>query len=339
MKTVKVQEFFEDEFPNFAIYNLYRMVGSYVDGLKPSQRKIIHTVGKYNITTPIKVSQLASKTSQATQYLHGEMNLQGVVVNMAQDFVGTNNINLLSPEGSFGNRCFPAAAAARYIFTHKTKIFNDIFNPIDNNLLIQQNFEGDDIEPRFFLPTVPLILVNGSEGIGSGWSQKILARDPKAIKRAIIQYLKNGKLPKRIPPFWNGFKGTVHHIEDNAWEIRGILKQINTTTLMIEEIPPNISLDKFISHLIKLEDKRTIESFNDLSDPGTNSFKVEVKVKRAFTAGKTLEQMMGILKITKRVSENYTCVDENNTVREFKNEIEILKAYCDIRYHYYCTKI
>lgn len=335
MSEVKVQEFFELEFPNFAMYNLYRMVGSYVDGLKPSQRKIVHTLAKSNITSPIKVSQLASKVSQVTQYLHGEMNLQGVIVNMAQDFSGTNNINLLSPEGSFGNRCFPSAAAARYIYTHKSSSFDSIFRSIDNDILTPQVFEGDVIEPKFFMPILPMLLVNGSEGIGSGWSQKILPRDPKAIKQAIISYLKNGKLPERIAPWWKEFKGTVKHIEDNAWEVSGLLKKVNTTTLLIEEIPPNVSLDKFVTHLTKLEDNRTIESFNDYSDPGTNTFKFEVKVKRSLTSSKTLEQMKGILKITRRISENYTSIDENNTVREFKSEVEILKAFCDIRFKYY----
>jgi len=335
MSNIKIQDFFADEFPNFAIYNLYRMVASYVDGLKPSQRKIVHTMIKNNITKPMKVSQLAAKVSEQTQYLHGEINLQGVIVNMTQDFTGTNNLNVLYPESSFGNRCFPQAAAARYIFTRKDKIFDKIFNEKDFPLLKQQEFEGDKIEPRFFVPILPMILVNGSEGIGSGWSQKILSRNPKDIKKAILEYIKTGTLPTRIKPWFKDFKGTVNHIENNTWAVSGILKQINTSTYKISEIPPNISLDKFTANLIKLEDNNTITSFTDFSDPGENKFEFEIKVKRSFSAKKTTEQLMKIFHLTKKITENFTCMDENNEVREFKNEVEIFKAYYDIRFKFY----
>ncbi len=336
MPEIKVQEFFEEEFPNFAIYNLYRMVASYVDGLKPSQRKIIHTVMKKNITSPKKVSQLAAEVSSETQYLHGEVNLQGVIVNMVQNFVGTNNMNLLHPESSFGNRCLPQAAAARYIFTRKSSYFDNVFNPEDNPVLIHQEFEGDIIEPKFFIPTLPMVLINGSEGIGSGWAQKILPRDPKIIKKAIVGYLKTGKIKEeRIAPWFDGFTGKVVHIENNSWELRGILKQINTTTYKITELPPNVSLDKFTSNLTKLEDNNIISSFTDLSDPGEDKFEFDIKVRRQFTSANNIEQAMKKFYLIKRVTENFTCIDEDNKVREFKNELQILRAYVDIRLDYY----
>ena len=335
MNEVKVQDFFADEFPNFAVYNLYRMVASYVDGLKPSQRKIVHTVMKNNIKTPMKVSQLAAKVSEQTQYLHGETNLQGVIVNMAQNFCGTNNLNVLYPESSFGNRCFPAAAAARYIFTRKADQFDHIFNFRDNPLLVQQEFEGDVIEPKFFVPVIPLILINGSEGIGSGWSQKILPRNPLQIKKAIIQYNTTGTLPKRIKPWFKDFKGTVNHISENSWEVSGILEQKNLSTFYISEIPPNISLDRFTANLMKLEDSGKIVSYTDYSDPGENKFEFEIKVKRNFTEKYNTERMMKLFHLTKKITENFTCIDEKNEVREFNNEIEILKAFCDIRFEYY----
>jgi len=334
MTEIKVQEFFKTEFPNFAVYNLYRMVASYVDGLKPSQRKIIYTVMENDIRKPIKVSQLASKTSEFTQYLHGEVNLQGVIVNMTQDFTGTNNINVLYPESSFGNRCFPQAAAARYIFTRKSDNFDKIYNKEDTQLLPPQTFEGDDIEPKYFIPILPMILVNGSEGIGSGWSQKILPRNPKDIKKEIMRHI-NGKSVRQIKPWYKDFKGSVEHIENNTWEFRGILEQKNLTTFEITEIPPNISLDKFTSYLIKLEDSGEIVSFTDFSDPGTNNFHFSIKTKRDFTKKKSIEQIMKKFHLIKRVTENFTCIDENNEVREFQNDSEILLAYCDLRLHYY----
>ena len=337
MPEIKVQEFFKTEFPNFAVYNLYRMVGSYVDGLKPSQRKIVHTVMKRNITSPKKVSQLASDASSETQYLHGEINLQGVIVNMVQDFAGTNNMNLLYPESSFGNRCFPQAAAARYIYTRKNDIFDKIFHKEDIDLLPKQEFEGDPIEPKYFLPTLPLILINGSEGIGSGWAQKILPRNPKDVKKEILRYL-DGKETRSIKPWFNGFKGEVRFVEGNTWELCGVLEQKNLTTFEVTELPPNVSLDKYTSQLIKLEDQGKIVSFTDYSDSGTNSFKFEIKTKRDFSKNKSHDQLMRALYLVKRVTENFTCMDENNEVREFLNDVQILHDYCDLRLNYYDTR-
>jgi DNA topoisomerase-2 len=331
---VKIEEFFEDEFPNFAIYNLYRMVASYVDGLKPSQRKVVYTVMKQNINSDIKVNRLGSKVSEATEYLHGEDNLQGVIVGMAQNFTGTNNVNMLSPESSFGNRCFPQAAAARYIYTKKAESFDLLFNKSDNALLIEQEFEGTKIEPRFFLPTLPLILLNGVEGIGSGWSQKILPRNPGTLKKAIKNYLSTGKLPDRIRPWYRGFKGTIEHIENNVWEICGSIEVKNTTTIYVTDLPIGITLDRYTKILTELEEKKIIETFTDFSD-GENVFNFEIKCARAWSTGKSERDIIEALKLNRRITENFTCMDENNEVREFSDEIEILKAYCDIRESYY----
>ena len=334
MSEIKIQDFFKNEYPNFAVYNLYRMVASYVDGLKPSQRKIIYTIMQNNIQKPIKVSQLAAKTSEFTQYLHGEVNLQGVIVNMTQDFTGTNNINVLYPESSFGNRCFPQAAAARYIYTRKSSSFDHIFNKDDTSLLPAQTFEGDEIEPQYFMPILPMILINGSEGIGSGWAQKILPRNPKDVQKEIQRYLA-GKSIRQIKPWFKDFTGSIENVEQNTWELRGIVEQKNKTTFEITEIPPNISLDKFTSYLIKLEDTGSIVSFTDLSDPGTNKFHFVIKTKRDFSQKKTHEQIMKKFHLIKRVTENFTCMDENNQVKEFQNDAQILENYCDLRLAYY----
>lgn len=336
---MKITEFFENEFPDFAGYNLYRMVASYVDGLKPSQRKIVHTAMKNNIKSSIKVSQLASKVAEETQYLHGEDNLTSVVVTMAQNFPGTNNMPIIWPESSFGNRCFPEAAAGRYIFTRKSDYFDSIFDPKDTPLLTGQVFEGDNIEPLFFIPTLPMILINGSSGIGSAYAQKILPRNPTQVEKAVRKYLSEGKLPTaRLAPFYKGYKGKISHIEGNSWEIRGLIEKKNSTTIMVTELPIGITLDKYTEELVKMEEAGTITTFTDYSDPGENNFLFEVKVTRAGWQKKTDEQILRDLKLIKRVTENFTCIDENNQVREFKDEKEILLAYIKIRSEFYAAR-
>ena len=118
---MKLSEFFKHEYCDYASYDNYRKIGSCIDGLKPSSRKCIYSIIKRNITNPKKVSQLKSDAASDTQYLHGDTALEGVIVGLAQDFTGSNNIPLLQREGSFGTRLIPAAAAGRYIFTCKEK--------------------------------------------------------------------------------------------------------------------------------------------------------------------------------------------------------------------------
>lgn len=333
---MEVSGFFGEQFPAFAIYDLYRSVGSYVDGLKPSQRKVAYTVARHRIDKSMKVAQLCSRVAEETQYLHGENNLVGVIVGMAQTFVGTNNLNLLVPDGNFGNRAVPEAAAGRYIFTHKSEHFDRVFNPEDFPLLPKQTFEGDEIEPIHFVPTLPLILVNGNEGIGTGWSQKILPRNRKDIEKAIRKYLEDGKLPKSIPPYFEGFKGRVVKDEEEPgrWQVYGAFERAGQTRIRITELPIGYTLDRYNKILGDLWEEKVILDYHDLSDPRTNKFEFTVSARRDFVQQDDAK-VFKALKLVTRMTENFTCMDENNRVREFKDEVEILKAYIDIRMDFY----
>ncbi len=173
---MKISTFFENDYVDQASYDNLRKIASLVDGQKNSSRKIIYTILEKNIKDEIKVSQLGSKVAEFAEYLHG--NLDGVIVNLAQNFPGTNNIPLLTREGNFGTRFAQEASASRYIYTYGSKEFFQLFNKNDNAILVKQYFEGEQIEPMFYLPTLPLLLINGSEGVSSGFAQKILSRDP-----------------------------------------------------------------------------------------------------------------------------------------------------------------
>lgn len=329
----QISEFFDNEFPSFAIYNLYRMVGSYVDGLKPSSRKVVFTLEKHK--GRIKVAQLSSEVAKETQYLHGETNLSGVIVNMAQNFPGSNTFPLLQALGSFGNRCIPEAAAPRYIHTAKSEFYDKLFNADDRPLLPNQVFEGQEIEPMFYVPTLPIILINGSEGVGSGWSQKILPRDPAEIVKLIKKYLKTGKLPKSIAPHYSGFTGDIVSNEDkDGWLIRGKFERESQTKIRVTEIPITYTLDKYNNILSELEERKVISSFKDLSEPKNSKFEFVITARRDFV---NLEDdvLLKKLKLVSRLTENFTCMDENNIIREFNNEIEILEAFIKIRLEYY----
>lgn len=318
-------EFFGTDYVDYASYDNLRKIASYIDGQKNTARKILYTVIDKNISNEIKVDQLSNKMAEHTQYLHG--GAQGVIVTMAQNYVGTNNLPLLTREGNFGTRFSPEASAPRYIYTMKEKYLSGLFNKEDNEILIPQEFEGDKIEPRFYIPTIPMLLINGSEGISSGFAQKVLGRDPKCIKQYVEDYITSGgnvrpKKSNNLTPYYEGFKGTVESGDEvHKWIIKGAIKRKNITSVEITELPIGYNLKSYIKVLDDLEDKKVIRSYKDLSDNDQFNFVVSIDSKSLKSWSD--DQIIEKLKLIKKVSENYTCIDEHNKIREFKSAKEI----------------
>jgi DNA topoisomerase-2 len=327
---MKIGEFFVREYMQYAMYNSYRKIGCYIDGLKPSARKVVYTMRKDNAVGPSKrdrVSNIAPHVAKSTEYMHGEVSLYGVIVGMAVSYPGTNNIPLLYPDGNFGKRFINDYSAPRYIYSYANERFNGLFDKRDDAVLIHQMFEGKVIEPKYYVPTLPLILVNGSEGIGTGHAQIILPRSEKVIKQYITTKLA-GKIPRvKLTPHYNGFNGTITQDETNhcKYLIRGVFKRVNTTKLSITELPIGYELEQYLTVLDKLVEDKVIKSYKDLSDNGI--FKFDISVTRGFTTTNTDDQIIGHLKLQKSVTENYTCIDENNSVRVFESPTEIIDEY------------
>ena len=187
MKIKSVQDFFENEYVNQASYDNLRKIASCIDGLKNSSRKVICTTIDKNISENLKISQFSNKAAEYCEYLHGD--LSPVVTNLAKDFSGTNNLPLLFKKGNFGTRLSNEASASRYIFARKSDNLDTLFVKDDNSILVEQYFEGSKIEPKFYVPSLPILLINGSEGISSGFAQKILTRDVKEIKKYLTYTL------------------------------------------------------------------------------------------------------------------------------------------------------
>jgi DNA gyrase/topoisomerase IV subunit A len=334
MNKIKIEEFFNTDYVDSASYDNLRKIASYVDGLKNCNRKIIHTVLSKNINTKSKVSRLQSTISEYTEYLHGEDGIGKVIVGMAQDYAGTNNIPLLQRNGNFGNRLDHVSAASRYIYTQKENYLDSLFIKGDYPVLKEQYFEGIKIEPRFFVPTIPILLANGSNGISSGFAQKILSRDPKTIKSELSKILKGTKKLTNVKlgsPFWDGFNGNVVNDEENSkkWYIYGSLKLENKTTIMVNELPVGYDLKQYIAILDVLSDKNIISSYKDYSTDDKFNFKI--RVKRELTDKASLEQLFIKLKLRTAVTENFTTIDENNRIRVFESAEDIFKDYFNIR--------
>lgn len=327
----KISDFFKKEYTNWANYDNYRSLPSICDGQKVSARKVLYTMMEQNIKDLKKVQQLKARVSEFTNYLHGDDALIGVIVGLAQEWVGTNNIPLIKGDGNFGSRLKPAAAADRYIFVATSKILNKTFRSEDAPVLIQQTFEGEKIEPKYFIPVLPILLINGStDALSVGFASNILPRKPDEVAQAIYDIL-DGKEPARLDPWWRGFKGIVARNEEGGLETRGLFKKISPKEVFITDLPLGPTLAKYRETLDDLENKKIIQSWRDESDPKTDTFKFKVKLAKVIPD----QEIYPTLKLIKKFSENFTVIDENNQVRVFENEIEILKHYVNLRLEYY----
>jgi len=329
---MKVSDFLNTQLVDYASYSTVRMLGSAIDGQKNASRKVLRLILDKNIKTEKKVSQLGQQASEYSEYLHGS--IDGSIVTMAQNYIGTNNLPLLDRGGNFGTRFSPEASASRYISTNGSKALFELFNKDDESILEHQEFEGTQIEPKFYLPNLPIMLINGSDGIATGFAQKILSRNPRTIKTAIKNKLNGKKYNKNtFVPYFEGFKGTVTKGEkNNQWIIKGIVNKKSITKVEITELPVGYSLKSYIKVLDKLEDDKVITKYKDKSDNG--EFFFEVSFLSTVLKNLTNEQLLSKLKLIKTVSENYTCINEHNKVEVFNSAEEIFNYYYDVKLRY-----
>jgi len=336
MRKFDFEEFFSVEMPSYGNYANLRSIASYVDGLKNASRKVIHTVINKNINKKQRLDITANEVVSYSKYVHGS--IENVLVGMAQDYTGANNLNLLSPDGKFGNRNVPIPSASRYISTKKMPIVDSLFNKEDFDILVHQTFEGFKIEPRYYVPILPMLLINGSENPSVGFAQKILPRDPKAMKRLLIKKIKNPEKKFKVSlPSWNGFKGKVIEEEPGSYTIYGNFQR-DGVNVIIDELPIGYSLKSYIKVLNTLEDDKVIKTYDDHSDPKKDTFKFIVKFDREFMKTHTDEDIFRILKLYKKVTENYTCIGEDNKIHELKSVEEVFENYFRVRMEFYKTR-
>jgi DNA topoisomerase-2 len=207
---VTYSDFFNKEYILFSHYDNQRSIPNMMDGFKPSQRKVLFGCLKRKLKGEVKVAQLTGYVAEHSAYHHGEQSLQGTIVNMAANFVGSNNINLLTPSGQFGTRRMGGkdAASARYIFTKLEPITRTIFHPDDDALLTYLEDDGNPIEPEFYVPVIPMILVNGAEGIGTGYSCNLPNYSPREIIANLRRLIMDEPMVPMSPHYY-GFDGEV----------------------------------------------------------------------------------------------------------------------------------
>ncbi|KAJ2052027.1 DNA topoisomerase 2 [Coemansia sp. S16] len=338
--TVTIDEFINKELVLFSIEDNSRSIPSIVDGLKPGQRKILWTALDANIKSEIKVVSLQGKVTEKAMYHHGDQSLIATIVNMAQDFVGSNNINLLMPEGSFGTRLAGGkdAASARYISTFLNTITRMIFHKNDDALLENLTDDGKVVEPRWFVPVLPMVLVNGVEGIGTGWSTSIPNYNPSDII-ANIRRLMNHQPLEPMTPWYRGFRGSIEKLSADRFRSLGTIEKISDTELHIAELPVRVWTESYKSQLNKWMTN------GDKSPAIIRDFRYNASTLTVdITLTLTEEQMQkaeaeGLetrFKLSASIAtSNMVCFDRAGRLRRYGSAEEIIEDFYPLRLRYY----
>ena len=351
---VTYEDFINKEFVHFSKYDCDRSIPNLMDGLKISLRKILYAAFKKNLTSEIKVAQFSGYVSEHSCYHHGEASLNQAIKGMAQNYVGANNINLLIPSGQFGTRLQGGSdsASERYIFTYLNKITRIIFPITDDAILNYLNDDGTPVEPLFYAPILPMILVNGTKGIGTGFSTDIMCYNPLEI----IQYLKSKLIDsntgsKEFVPYYEGFKGTVEKITTERFLIKGKYEKVGVDKVRVTELPVGYWTEDFKEHIEGLiepgQDKSGKKIISSVKDYDDMSKDTNVDFTIHFHKGK-LEELEntkadyncnGLEKILKLYSTSSTTnmhlFDANDKLKKYNTVQEIIDDYFDTRIQLY----
>lgn len=323
---ISISDFVNKELILFSMADNVRSIPSLVDGLKPGQRKVLFSCFKRNLRSEIKVAQLVGYVSEQSAYHHGEQSLCSTIVNLAQDFVGSNNINLLLPLGQFGSRLQGGkdAASSRYIFTSLSPLTRLIFKEDDLPIVNYLNDDNLSIEPEFYVPIIPMILVNGAEGIGTGWSTSIPNFNPMDIVENIRKMLRDEDVVEMMP-YYRNFRGTIERISEGRFQVNGIYEE--NVDLEITELPVGTWTLTYKEFLESLVQDGTIKDFKEYHTEKSVNFHVK------------LSKRISNMKLSTTLTvNNMVCFDESLRIRKYPAPEEILKEFYHIRLRYYLMR-
>ena len=345
---VSYEEFIHNDLRHFSKYDNDRSIPNLCDGLKISLRKILYSAFKKNLNNEIKVAQFSGYVSEHSGYHHGEASLNGAIIGLAQNFVGTNNINLFKPKGQFGTRLMGGkdAASERYIFTHLSKITRALFPEIDDKILTYLQDDGDFVEPIYYLPIIPLILVNGTKGIGTGFSTDIMSYNPLQIIQYLENMLNNKKELGVIEPYYKNFKGSIKLCDESGkkYIIKGVYDILGNDKIRITELPVGTwtqDYKEFLETLMINKDKNYIKDYSDMSTECNVEFEIQFypNIVSKLLAEKYDYGLEGIEKYLKlyttQSTTNMHLFNEKEQLKKYDNIYQIIEEYYSIRLEYY----
>lgn len=313
-------------------YSIYvcqtRGIPSVSDGLKDAQRKALFVIKP--MSEKIKTVSLAGTMISSNLYLHGDASAADTLSLMAAPYC--NNVPFLQGIGAFGTKVGPTDwGAPRYTYLKKNSTTEALIYPDYDIIPLKENYDGSVLEPKNFLPLVPLVLLNGISGIAVGWSTEILPRKLDDLIDACIKTLDGKKFDKLVPTY-DFLSCSTRNIGGNAWEFTGNVR-LDGSTIWIEELPPSLTLEKFKARLNQMEDDGDINTYIDRS---TKEIKIEVRFKRGTINGWTEAKAIEYFKLKSKTTERLVVLDwDGNSIKQYEDAEILVKEFVDWRLGWY----
>lgn len=318
----------------YSIYvNEHRAIPKVSDGLKDGQRKALYLISKKQ--SKIKTISLAGEMISSNLYLHGDTAAADTISLLAAPY--TNNIPLLEGEGTFGTRVAPieGIAAPRYTYVQRGNAANKLIFRDLEILPMKENYDGSTMEPKTFLPIIPIVLLNSISGIAVGWSTEILPRTLKDIIKATIEAI-DGKKVKKLIPTYDYLDVGVKELDTNVWQFTGKATIKDASHVHITELPPDMTLDKFTKKLIAYESDGKISDFEDNS---TESIDITVKFRRGSVKNWTDEKAINFFKLRSKKSERIVVIDwSGKAIHQYESAELLVKDFVEWRFKYYIAR-
>jgi DNA topoisomerase-2 len=354
---VSYSDFINKELILFSIASNTRAIPHVLDGLKPGQRKILFACFKRKLFKELKVAQLAGYVSEHSAYHHGEMSLNSTIVGLAQTFLGSNNVNLLVPSGQFGTRLQKGkdAASTRYIFTYLSPITQTLFDERDKPCLDFLTDDGASIEPSYYLPIVPLVLVNGAAGIGTGYSTNVPSYNIRDLMFNLRGKLQDTPL-KPLHPWYNGFTGSIKPIRKaegpvTGYRVRGrlllpsdadvVADKVNPLCLSITELPVDIATSDYKAILEAHLESGSLKDVREHHTDTTVHFEVTFANAAALTAAVATRGggLWKFFKLEESLSiTNMRLHGPDGKLKHYQTAAEILDDFFIVRLTGYVTR-
>lgn len=329
---INASDFIKQTSRDYSIYVCQsRGIPSICDGLKDAQRKGLDVIKP--LGDKIKTISLAGLMISSNRYLHGDASAAETLSLMAAPYC--NNVPFLQGIGAFGTKVGPTDwGAPRYTYLKRYNLTDALVFPDYDIIPLKENYDGSVLEPKHFLPLVPLVLLNGISGIAVGWSTDILPRTLSDIIDATLAAI-DGKTIKTLAPKYDYLDCAVKPLGVNSWEFTGKVR-FDGNTIWVEELPPDLSLEKFKTRLNQMEDEEKIQTYIDRS---TKSIKIEVRFKRGVITGWDEDKAIDFLKLRSKTTERIVVLDwDGDSIKQYESAEQVVKEFVEWRLGWYKTR-
>ena len=313
-------------------YSLYvcesRSIPQVADGLKDAQRKAIWVIR--NKADKIKTISLSGEMISSGLYLHGDTSASATISQLAAPY--NNNVTFLEGIGNFG--CLIASTdwgAPRYTFVKKNKATAELILTDSDIIPTIENYDGSTMQPKHFLPLIPLVLLNKISGIAVGWSTEILPHKLNDIIDSCVDVL-DGKPQKELEPFFNHFNLKIYK-ENNQWIVEGEVIIEDTSTIRVTELPPDLSIDKFKDRLNKFEEDGKINSYIDKT---SKNIDIRIKMPRGSVKDWTRDDAILFFKLKQKLNQRLVVISlKGDSIKQYDTTQELIEEFTNWRLTWY----